>query len=764
MAKIKHADSVYEYKWWDSQLLKGSAEKPFAFDLETELIEPYRPLKEGEKYSDVPTSPLHIPKPALGMAFDGEQLVLIHPTQFNRFTTLHRSRHWVGHNIQFDWWVLYNTVDRGTREVLWQLGDNNRFHDSMIMDLLIQLATGEYRHGIKVKAGDDAKLYPTNLEKLASEWECGEIDKKNEYRLRFGELLGKSATEMDAHPEANGFYEYALKDVIATWLVYQKQYAKGFELMLKTGWKPNHKEKTYEIRPDAIDKFGVLSEALQTKASIVLNQLSRTPLRIDQKKRLEKELATRERYQGYLNTLLAIDENLIRRYTSKKRAGEIQLTKKKLPKFNNKVLTELLEKEAVRLNVDIPKSDGKEKRTSISEKVWEHLSDRSEFISAWTKLKKESKLLEFLTVLNAEYVYSRYSLLKRTGRTSASAHKKGKTLLVPSMNVQQLPRDETPERSIRDLVLAPEGQLWFNIDYGYIELRSLAAVCRALFGWSKLAEAVIEHTNGGPIDPHQRTAAAILGVSVEEFLKLPKDQQKKTRQAAKAVNFGRPGGLGDVKFRVYAKASYGVDFTVKEAKEAKKKWLALYPEIELYLGDKTEKAMKWQSGRKIELNWLRKKRLSDFLRSGNKKNFTDGELAEFWELLTYLAEYKEDEQALADIAKQRITHRVINLLCYRACTLTGRVRNNVKYTDGANTPFQGVAADGAKLALWNLMRKGYNVLVFVHDSFAVAIDPRKSKQQTKAVEDIMCRSMEEVLGQGIPVAASGVLDTYWSKE
>ena len=34
---------------------------------------------------------------------------------------------------------------------------------------------------------------------------------------------------------------------------------------------------------------------------------------------------------------------------------------------------------------------------------------------------------------------------------------------------------------------------------------------------------------------------------------------------------------------------------------------------------------------------------------------------------------------------------------------SGRVRGGVSYTRARNTPFSGLAADGAKLALWNLI-------------------------------------------------------------
>jgi DNA polymerase I-like protein with 3'-5' exonuclease and polymerase domains len=291
---------------------------------------------------------------------------------------------------------------------------------------------------------------------------------------------------------------------------------------------------------------------------------------------------------------------------------------------------------------------------------------------------------------------------------------------------------------------------------------------RSRFGWSKLAETIENHQQNGGIDPHQKTAASMLGLTVEQFLALPKDEQKKARQAAKAINFGYPGGLGVDKFVQYAKTSYGVDFKKTDAKEAKKKWLDTYPELRLHLEDRTQEAMEWQAGKPLpQLTWLQRKRLNDYLRQGEagrkQANFSDNEVEYFWELLETVAYSKNDDKAIEDCERRKVTNAIRSLVQYRACTLTGRVRNNVKYTDGCNTPFQGVAADGAKLAMWNLLRRGVKVLAFIHDAFDCAVDPRLEKQQCQQIEKIMCESMKSVLGQGIPVATEGELSTCWSK-
>ena len=48
-------------------------------------------------------------------------------------------------------------------------------------------------------------------------------------------------------------------------------------------------------------------------------------------------------------------------------------------------------------------------------------------------------------------------------------------------------------------------------------------------------------------------------------------------------------------------------------------------------------------------------------------------------------------------------------------TLTGRKRGNTTFCAEKNTPFQGLAADGAKLAMYNLDKAGFKLAGFVHD-------------------------------------------------
>jgi hypothetical protein len=90
----------------------------------------------------------------------------------------------------------------------------------------------------------------------------------------------------------------------------------------------------------------------------------------------------------------------------------------------------------------------------------------------------------------------------------------------------------------------------------------------------------------------------------------------------------------------------------------------------------------------------------------------------------------------------------------------------MSYTHSRNTPFQGLAADGAKLALWRLTREGYRVIGFVHDEILIEV-PDEGGFVSKHVVDrsisLMTEAMESVLGGDIPVECEATLSTCWSK-
>jgi len=93
----------------------------------------------------------------------------------------------------------------------------------------------------------------------------------------------------------------------------------------------------------------------------------------------------------------------------------------------------------------------------------------------------------------------------------------------------------------------------------------------------------------------------------------------------------------------------------------------------------------------------------------------------------------------------------------------GRIRANCEFTTYHNTPFQGMAADGCKLALCNLTDAGFRVVGFVHDEFLVEVPENADlKAATQQIEQIMISSMK-VVCPDVRIAVESAAMYRWSK-
>jgi hypothetical protein len=120
-----------------------------------------------------------------------------------------------------------------------------------------------------------------------------------------------------------------------------------------------------------------------------------------------------------------------------------------------------------------------------------------------------------------------------------------------------------------------------------------------------------------------------------------------------------------------------------------------------------------------------------------------------------------------DLAKRRPSEELASRICLAGVgTLTGRIRGRVRFSQARNTPFQGLAGDGAALALFELVRQGFKVTGFIHDEILVLLPDEGgyvAESKIRQVQEIMCRAMEQVLVGGIPVECEATLARCWSK-
>lgn len=110
--------------------------------------------------------------------------------------------------------------------------------------------------------------------------------------------------------------------------------------------------------------------------------------------------------------------------------------------------------------------------------------------------------------------------------------------------IQLLPR----KGGVRECLMARPGFLYCSTDFSAIQLCTLAQVCLWVVGYSRMAETI--NTTGDPGLLHTAFAAALVGKTTEEVQALiakKNEEAKGWRQAAKAGNFGFPGGMGAAK-------------------------------------------------------------------------------------------------------------------------------------------------------------------------------------------------------------------------
>jgi len=698
---------------WDGKRLKGTK---LAIDTET----------------TVSASQLEIPTLVICTASDGERSVWFPPAQVDSFLRVHRGCTLYAYNAPFDFWVL-------NHRTLWDMTNEGKYICLQLLWRLIRLAEG----GVAERSGtlaDACEVYGAN-----------KVDKSDPYRMRYGELL--DCQDYTEHPEWEGFRDYAIKDACSTWqlIAPMESQAACLQASVKKG-----------IHPGAVKKWGLLSVGIQTRGACVLAHLSRQPLRVDVAKATAMEVQAREEIEAASMRLESLCPGIWHKFKKKNDAG-YKKNASGMYQRNEKPLIDLLVnecREAGKLPPMTPSGD-----VSTSASAWgKHLPD-SPFVQEWTKLELiKKRLTSFILpiVQSGGTIYARYEPLLNTGRTSASKYgDRG----IPSINIQQIPKDNT----IRELFLADDGTERITSDYAYLELRTLAACCHLLYGYSRLGDACRKHTAdedaGKPgLDPHEWMGAVSLGIPIDQWHSLDEATRKQARQKAKVANFGLPGGLGVKKLIEYAKG-YKVNLTIEQAKELKATWFRAFPEMGQWLEDRTRENLAFNL--QVPLSEVKKK----FPHSWNVWNLRHAvegilpteEARPYIEGLyrmcrnTKLKAYLDSFDYLPPAHEELSEH----LLLGRAAVPTGLIRGLVGYCDGCNLPFQGLAAAGAKEALWRLLYAGYIVKAFIHDE--ILVDSPLGSRLMPNIQRHMNQAMESVMLGDVPCRSTSHVEKTWVK-
>jgi hypothetical protein len=211
--------------------------------------------------------------------------------------------------------------------------------------------------------------------------------------------------------------------------------------------------------------------------------------------------------------------------------------------------------------------------------------------------------------------------------------------------------------------------------------------------------------------------------------------------------------MGADGLRAYAQASYGVELTADEARRWREAWLGLFPEMRRYLdgGDTLMRV-----GETLDLNAypdsfstiseetgaaIVLRVASGATGTSTGRVFSPDEMAWAWgEIAASRAgRMKGLSDDIAAHRGSRDLQRAIQA-GYTAAIFTGRVRADCTYTESRNWPFQALAADGAKLALYDLIQAGHRVVAFIHDEVLVEIP--ETADLTAAAEDVRRRMVD----------------------
>lgn len=350
-----------------------------------------------------------------------------------------------------------------------------------------------------------------------------ELDPVTRYATRWNEAI--QATSLAALDEP--MQSALMREAIVGVFVYEKMVEAALELM------DTH---ATEMLPDALKRYGPLTEVIQVKGEIALQAITRRGMHVELTSALRMRKSLQEELDSCAQRVAELrDFNPFSVWRSGPKAGQMKRTKNHKPMMKQERLEELLLKAADDVytrtgqQINIPTTD--DGTVSLSSKRWAPYAAQHPFLRHWVELEAVARLHNFVAGLDSATVHPLYTLLVRNGRTSCAAP-----------NIQQCPR----KHGYRDLLLPTPGHVLLACDYSFIELCTLAAVCEHRYGASQLARVIRDG-----VDPHCFTAAMFERVSLAEFMAMkcsPEPDVKARfdllRQRAKAINFGIPGGQG----------------------------------------------------------------------------------------------------------------------------------------------------------------------------------------------------------------------------
>lgn len=305
--------------------------------------------------------------------------------------------------------------------------------------------------------------------------------------------------------------------------------------------------------------------------------------------------------------------------------------------------------------------------------------------------------------------------------------------------------------------------VYCSVDYAALELCTLAQVCLWTVGRSAMADVI--NASGDPGALHTAFAAAMVGATPEDMAARLKSEDlvtrtaaKAARQAAKAANFGFPGGMGAAKLVLAKRKRSEGSTTAPDG--------TVYPGVRfcvLLAGAETcgaEKITEWRE-RPIPPTCAACVRIvEDMLRPAWFRQWP--EVREYHAWVSGRVEFGPVGGAPGDMP----------------CHGTTRIRGGCSFTDGANHGFQALAADGAKYALRCVTRECYlgtngqeqasplagsRPVLFLHDEIVAEVPDYLAHLAGPRMASLMVAAMREYVPD-VAIKAEPALMRRWYKD
>lgn len=713
MIELTMNEHSVRFDFWDEDRSEPLA-SPVAIDFETTLIDTNRPWLT--------------PALVAGGATDGKQGYIFGRDTVASFLAAHGSADLVFHNAPFDLAVIDCCVPEAD---IYDAVENDRVFDTQIQHQLLTLATeGHVAFGKGKSTLDTCVLQYLGLT-LPKEVEDQD---GRDIRTSWGKFLGGG---LSAIPDE--YWKYLAKDVLATWLVDR-------ELSLRTDEELDQADGVWGFADwrwldEQYQRWGPLTHHIQLRAAIVLDRITANGLTIDISQRDKLRVDIERLQQDALETL--------REYGF-------------LPggKGSSKALQHIL----AQLQRDDPRIDLQHTATGKFATSKDALAEHRghEFFDALHTYNFARSLLNnHLSKMVRPRLYPRFRPLVNSGRTSSYGE----------INAQNLPKKDR----IRSCFIASAGHVLISADYSAIELATLSQAIETQFCCT---------SNMGVMINEGRDLHCLLASRV--YHKSESDVTKAERQMVKAINFGVPGGMGKQTLQKILQIEQGHTIELAEVEELFSAFRETFPEMVPFLNDEIDVGfvvseicqltpqsyfdycgdnwlMRRFDGSEREhkarsiLGWMMLKVLRDDQPETQAgRPYSVDEVRYFWSQFDAALSRTDNDWHLSettqnDLRRRRPSFRLrkeVLRLAGRSSviTRTGRIRAKASFSARRNNIFQGLAADGAKLALWRLWREGYRIVNFIHDEVLVEVPENADlTHEAERIQRIMIESMQLVV-------------------